>query len=90
METPGDVTHDNDESGNRVAPAGDPCGVVVGCSPETFRVQLPEHGFGKEPKLEKGFGQIPDAIKVKMTENCSWHLAADSIRKETSNPNAGT
>ena len=35
---------------------------------------LLEDGFGKEPKLEQGFGHIPHAIEVKLTK-CSWHLA---------------
>ena len=40
--------------------------------PQLTRELLPEHGFGKEPKLEKGFGHIPDTIEVKLT----WRTVA--------------
>ena len=38
-----------------------------------MRGPLLENGFGKEPKLEQGFGHITDAIKVKIgVRNRSW------------------
>ena len=61
LETPRDVTHDNDECGNRVAPAGDPGGNIVSW------ISIIGRCFGKEPKLEQGFGHIPHAMEVKLT-----------------------
>ena len=38
-----------------------------------------EHGFGKEPKLERGLGHRPDVIKVKLT----WRaLAGTWLQKQ--------
>ena len=41
VETLKNVTHENAESGNRDAPVGDPCGVVVNCISSETQIEHP-------------------------------------------------